>query len=458
MNDKKLIAIITNECKMTISKGQEVGGMVCKDGIYHESEMVYDDVKKVVEDIVYHAEVDSKTAKDILGVDCVISKDIKRLYISDLTMYLTERVEEIIRNNIGEYKQLIYNRKDNFVVNIAKKIFGNKVKENVDDEVVSVINEKDFVKVGVQYIKELIKQKKFSTEFGGSIPYSKEINQYDKKTLAALLVSDVCKGSKYNLTCFTDKVEDIENIINTCNMISWGVDFKVNGDTKIDDILFTIQSKLHNVPGNEQIKNYREINLSNMGSNAFNTKGKKESGLMPKEGIRESIDSLEGHIWELISKREDMSNDEYIADATKVLYRFIRIHPFRDGNGRTGRLLFNIILNQKEGLTPIVFPKSSKMEFGKILAQVDKDIYENGGESYLEYLKNPTDVQMDELEKVALIPLSEYVNDLFINNEKYLDEKVKVNEREYFNEATLSNNEDETLNDLSTIQPHDIIF
>ncbi|WP_338360076.1 Fic family protein [Yeosuana marina] len=56
--------------------------------------------------------------------------------------------------------------------------------------------------------------------------------------------------------------------------------------------------------------------------------------------------------------------------AAEFHYRFIRIHPFDDGNGRTARILMNFILMQS-GLPPIIIPTQEKSNYLNGLEQAD---------------------------------------------------------------------------------------
>ena len=50
--------------------------------------------------------------------------------------------------------------------------------------------------------------------------------------------------------------------------------------------------------------------------------------------------------------------------------QFERIHPFSDGNGRTGRVLMNYSLLQ-EGFPPLIIEKETKATYIELLAKQD---------------------------------------------------------------------------------------
>lgn len=70
--------------------------------------------------------------------------------------------------------------------------------------------------------------------------------------------------------------------------------------------------------------------------------------------------------------RENQNNDDIhpLILAVEFHYRFIRIHPFDDGNGRIVRLLMNLILMQK-GLPPVIVKVKEKKEYYRALQQAD---------------------------------------------------------------------------------------
>ncbi|MFL2118182.1 Fic family protein [Marinilactibacillus psychrotolerans] len=68
-------------------------------------------------------------------------------------------------------------------------------------------------------------------------------------------------------------------------------------------------------------------------------------------------------------KNSDTENDKLEA-ITDSHIKFERIHPFSDGNGRTGRLLMNYVL-LKESLPLLVIEKESKADYIQLLANED---------------------------------------------------------------------------------------
>jgi Fic family protein len=67
--------------------------------------------------------------------------------------------------------------------------------------------------------------------------------------------------------------------------------------------------------------------------------------------------------------------------AAEFHYKFIRIHPFDDGNGRTARILMNFILMQF-GYPPVIIKTEDKENYYSVLQQADAAILE----PFLDYI------------------------------------------------------------------------
>ncbi len=80
--------------------------------------------------------------------------------------------------------------------------------------------------------------------------------------------------------------------------------------------------------------------------------------------VQQLVDNLE---YRLNNAATDEEKLESILD-THI--QFERIHPFSDGNGRTGRMLMNYSLMQ-EGLPPLIIEKETKAIYIELLAKQD---------------------------------------------------------------------------------------
>ncbi len=84
----------------------------------------------------------------------------------------------------------------------------------------------------------------------------------------------------------------------------------------------------------------------------------------------DQVKSAMGDLIDWYRRQEDEGEHPIIIAAT-FHYRFIRIHPFDDGNGRMARLLMNMILI-KHGYTVAVVPVGEREQYIGILEQADK--------------------------------------------------------------------------------------
>lgn len=64
------------------------------------------------------------------------------------------------------------------------------------------------------------------------------------------------------------------------------------------------------------------------------------------------------------------TNEDKLAAILDTHIQFERIHPFSDGNGRTGRMVMNYSLLQ-EGFPPLIIEKETKAQYIELLANQD---------------------------------------------------------------------------------------
>lgn len=94
---------------------------------------------------------------------------------------------------------------------------------------------------------------------------------------------------------------------------------------------------------------------------------------------------------DLLTRKEDISDEEFNSSLAIINYRFIRIHPFEDGNGRVSRMLLNYIWNLKNGCVPIGLDNDEINGMIEIYKNIDGLVYSAFMGSYLSNLKYDID-------------------------------------------------------------------
>ncbi len=122
-------------------------------------------------------------------------------------------------------------------------------------------------------------------------------------------------------------------------------------------------------------------------------------------------------------------------------YKFIRIHPFDDGNGRVARILMNFILMQ-HGFPPVVIKTDDKENYFSVLQQADAGIVE----PFVEYIADNLIRSLEIMLRGARGESVEEIDDLdkqlslfeasFTKKFKKIDViKTKENFKEIFNSS-----------------------
>lgn len=86
--------------------------------------------------------------------------------------------------------------------------------------------------------------------------------------------------------------------------------------------------------------------------------------------ISRKINQLDEELQKLINNLEKYNINEYIDEVVSLVYKFIVIHPFKDGNGRISRAFLNWMLSLKN-LPPIYVDDECREEYYKSLSSID---------------------------------------------------------------------------------------
>ena len=107
--------------------------------------------------------------------------------------------------------------------------------------------------------------------------------------------------------------------------------------------------------------------------------GREEVGALPEDVAEEMS--------ELLSELQNISDDNALTAAAYFHAKFENIHPFADGNGRTGRLLMNYIL-VSHNHPPIIIHEENRKDYYKALEAWDSKQELN---PMIEFLKKQTE-------------------------------------------------------------------
>jgi len=124
---------------------------------------------------------------------------------------------------------------------------------------------------------------------------------------------------------------------------------------------------------------------------SFDTGGRVQvfvADYIPPDASR--VERLVGEFVEWLNSEEALSLHAVEAAALGH-YRLVHIHPFYDGNGRTSRLLMNLLLMQA-GYPPIIIPVERRAEYYKHLKSA------NNGDirPFVRFIADCTEQTIDE--------------------------------------------------------------
>lgn len=94
----------------------------------------------------------------------------------------------------------------------------------------------------------------------------------------------------------------------------------------------------------------------------------------------------------MIDVHDRLSDIHPVLHAAHMHLDLVKIHPFTDGNGRTGRILMNLLLRRSNYLAVPIYP-SDRRDYLNAIEQADTD----GGDAFCRLIVNLEKATIDEL-------------------------------------------------------------
>ena len=135
---------------------------------------------------------------------------------------------------------------------------------------------------------------------------------------------------------------------------------------------------------------------------------------VPYYEIYDRINALDEELQFFMENIDQYEIGEYIEQVAYFTYKFIAIHPFRDGNGRISRAIMNWLLSKKK-IPPIYIDQKCRKEYYDALSKIDLE-------------ENPVPLIM-LIEKRIIHTMMELHKYLFVDeiDEEEINEEAEVN-------------------------------
>lgn len=214
-----------------------------------------------------------------------------------------------------------------------------------------------------------------------------------EKTLVPIKSRRSCIPFNQLLDVISAEVQDLHQVIPNINginkdveqayadveaqLIAYSTDIRQLDANQIEVAIQQINSASLKSP--DKTKYLTPLGYKRVGNRIVNGNVKfVNAGSTPK-----CMKQLAADIQELAQNADSMERDEYLKRAVQLQYRFIRIHPFPDSNGRTSRALLNMMTIPKGILIEV--PKNIKTQFVRSQVATNSIV---DGLGYFEALQN----------------------------------------------------------------------
>lgn len=405
-----LIRIITNECKSTILASDKQGNIQPR---RYGSDVIKENLHQIVRQLILNG---GTIPKEVMN-HIICSNGMITGINSDIQLYKGIREQEdgnvertaSIGNSIINLLQLnpdtlkliekeIYDRfARQFILQNAEKLprlnkfsifkerilHGREDREFINKRFVSVLKSEnkygdDIIRATANYHLDYMYNDKFKNKL------------LDAASNGTTLIPIETKG-KYTsfdqlLSVISAETGDIDNLIPDMNKIYEDIE-QIYADVEAQLLAYSTDiTKLNSNQIEEKIKQINQASLKNpelqqyIGDSGYRgiRVGIKNNDVKMVEVRRVPLcmERLAKDIQDLVQNEPSMDKDQYLKRAVQLNYRFIRIHPFPDSNGRTSRALLNMMTIPKGILIEV--PKEKKSEFVNSQSETNIKMEEQG--------------------------------------------------------------------------------
>ncbi len=423
---RKIIEVITNECKSTYTSKT-------KQKRVHESEIDIKTVRAIVEQLLSDkSEIKNTIVAELTSQNGIrgITKPIKiekkvsekgLLYL-DIEEPFPENFTEILTGNPNR-EELMEKVIKPYAARVARKD-PQLSKKHLFSRIFSPLNRKEISdnELLERYSKYLKENTDLSDEKIETMSKYFIYNILGNKELTKSLIEDEIQGKSLEVLGESKKKGYSGMIASLSNNLIDILSVYKNPNDRLQEIndiyanatgnLQALGTEIAKEPQQieEQIiKLNRSMNRENQDlyeQNGYRNVNvgisQKDVGFVNFQNVPQAMKLYAEKCKELADNADNMSKEEYIRQVAKMHFRFIHIHPFPDGNGRTARALTNMFLSKKGECAK--FDKESKREYSRLVGWLDsRDV-----QLYKQALSSNPDI-CDEIENKMIYKLEEYI-------------------------------------------------